>query len=111
MTPRTEAQEARNTTRHHIGERRIEDALPGEANSHYRRAFGLGRPLPARDDLAPLTRAEFGAWLSEYYGRDAKSYSSVIEGETEDKPLTKGYLADAVWKLMQVAPPEKSKKK
>ena len=29
MTPRTEAQEARNTTRHHIGERRIEDALPG----------------------------------------------------------------------------------
>ena len=34
MTPRTEAQEARNTTRHHIGERRIEDALPGEASLH-----------------------------------------------------------------------------
>ena len=82
-----------------------------EVRDAFRRAFGLGRPLPARDDLAPLTRAEFGAWLSEYYGRDSKSYSSVIEGETEDKPLTKGYLADAVWKLMQVAPPEKSKKK
>ena len=82
-----------------------------EVRDAFRRAFGLGRPLPARDDLAPLTRAEFGTWLTEYYGKEAGAYQALIDGETEDKPLTKGQLAASVWKAMQVPPADQTVKK
>jgi len=77
-----------------------------EVRDAFRRALGLGREFPPRENLAPLTKGEFGVWLSEYFGKDAMGYKSIIEKQTGDVPLKKGELAAAVWEVMQVPPAE-----
>lgn len=80
----------------------------------FRRAFGRDLTFPPRNGIDHVSIGDMAQWLTEFYGKDAKRYDSLIAGlaaADTDKPLTKGRLAHLILDILRLPPKATGKKK